>query len=167
MSDNPRIVVNGRPVDVTGVSPATTLLDWLREYRRLTGTKEGCAEGDCGACTVVLEQLKDGSDREACSQCLPDDAWSDRRPWRSHGRRSYVGRQAASGATRLRERRRHAVRLLYARFCHVDLRLCRARWQPPNMPSIHDALAGNLCRCTGYRPIVQAVLDSLPLQPDR
>ena len=47
-------LLNGEVVSLTGVSPTMTLLDWLRETRHLTGTKEGCNEGDCGACSVMI-----------------------------------------------------------------------------------------------------------------
>jgi xanthine dehydrogenase small subunit len=165
MSDHPRIVVNGRPVDVTGVSPATTLLDWLREHLRLTGTKEGCAEGDCGACTVVLEQRKDGRiEKRAVNACLVMLGQID-----GFGVRTVEG--LASG------RKLHPVQLAYAcgggtqcGFCTPGFVMSTyayaAEGGTAELPLIHDALAGNLCRCTGYRPIVQAVLDSLSLRPD-
>src|SRR4026208_96271 len=57
MGSAPRIVLNGQAIEIGEVSAATTLLDWLREQVGLRGTKEGCAEGDCGACTVVVERL--------------------------------------------------------------------------------------------------------------
>ena len=52
-----RILLNGEPVAITGLAPTTSLLAWLRGARGLVGTKEGCNEGDCGACTVVVGEL--------------------------------------------------------------------------------------------------------------
>ncbi|MEM1314088.1 MAG: 2Fe-2S iron-sulfur cluster-binding protein, partial [Pseudomonadota bacterium] len=64
-------LLNGEPVSLSDVDPRTTLLDWLRETRRLTGTKEGCNEGDCGACTVGLTRLTpEGPKREAVNACI-------------------------------------------------------------------------------------------------
>src|SRR6516165_1258947 len=67
MADSIQFVLNDQPVTVADVSPMTTLLDWLREHRGLRGTKEGCAEGDCGACTVVLERI---GRREPINACI-------------------------------------------------------------------------------------------------
>ena len=68
MADSIRFTLNGEPVEVSSLSPMTTVLDWLRDQRGLKGTKEGCAEGDCGACTVVLERAD--SRHEAMNSCI-------------------------------------------------------------------------------------------------
>src|SRR6187401_885366 len=68
MADTIRFTLNGQPVEIAAVSPMVTLLDWLREHRGLKGTKEGCAEGDCGACTVVLE--RGTGQHEAMNSCI-------------------------------------------------------------------------------------------------
>ena len=62
-----RFLLNGEAVALSDVTPTRTLLDWLRERRGLTGTKEGCNEGDCGACTVMVT---DGSGARALNACI-------------------------------------------------------------------------------------------------
>ena len=75
MSEPIRFLLNGERVEVPGLPPQTTLLEFLRDERRLTGTKEGCAEGDCGACTVVIAERNDGrvdwKPINACIRFLP------------------------------------------------------------------------------------------------
>src|SRR5215472_16110223 len=66
-----RFLLNGTPCSEDGAPPSLTVLDWLRTRAELTGTKEGCAEGDCGACTIVLGRRVDGSLQfRAVNSCL-------------------------------------------------------------------------------------------------
>src|SRR5262245_31824119 len=151
-----QFLLNGRLETVANVPPATTLLNCLRKVKRLTGTKEGCAEGDCGACTVVIGELDDGRVRyrgvNACILLLG----------MLEGR-SVTTVEALRGA----DGRLHPVQqaLVDAHgsqcgFCTPGfvmslyaLYLSEAR---PGAGRINDVLAGNLCRCTGYGPIVRA-----------
>jgi xanthine dehydrogenase small subunit len=154
MADPIRFVLNGQPVALDDVSPMTTLLDWLREQRGLKGTKEGCAEGDCGACTVVLERA-DGR-REAMNSCIALLGQLD-----GEAVRTVEGLRGPGGAP-------HPVQLAMAQSDATQCGFCTpgfvmsayafaAGGEKPDPDTIHDALAGNLCRCTGYRPIVAAM----------
>ncbi len=126
-------------------SPTLSLLDWLRASGR-TGTKEGCAEGDCGACTVVLEQ-PDGA-RVPVNACLTLLG-------QVHGRavRTVEGLLRDGGA--------HPIQLAMAESDGTQCGFCTpgivmSAWAHAREGGdVHEALAGNLCRCTGYRPIVE------------
>ena len=153
MADNIRFTLNDGPVELSGVSPMTTLLDWLREQRGLKGTKEGCAEGDCGACTVVLER---GGRREAVNSCIALLGQVD-----GLSVRTVEGLRGRDGGA-------HPVQTAMAEADATQCGFCTpgfvmsayafaAGAEKPDLETIHDALAGNLCRCTGYRPIVEAM----------
>ncbi len=153
-----RFVLDGELVELSDVDPTRTVLQFLREDLRRTGTKEGCAEGDCGACTVVLAELnRDGDDVSlhainSCIQFLPT----------LDGKELITVESLAKDSNDL-----HPVQQAMVE-CHASqcgfctpgfvmsmfaLYKSNAR---PTRREIDDALAGNLCRCTGYRPIVAA-----------
>jgi len=153
MADNVRFTLNDKQVEIVGVPPMTTLLDWLRDQRGLRGTKEGCAEGDCGACTVVLE--REGR-RDAINSCIVLLGQLD-----GQSVRTVEGLRGAEGGPHPVQTAMAEADATQCGFCtpgFVMSALAFASNRGASGPdAIHDALAGNLCRCTGYRPIVEAM----------
>jgi xanthine dehydrogenase small subunit len=153
-----RFVLDGEIVTVDNVDPTRTVLQFLREDLRRTGTKEGCAEGDCGACTVVLAELdRNGDDLSlravnACIQFLPT----------LDGKELITVESLAKSANDLHPVQRAMVREHGSQcgFCTpgfvMSLFALYKSNPEPSRQQIDDALAGNLCRCTGYRPIIAA-----------
>jgi xanthine dehydrogenase small subunit len=162
-----RFLLNGTPTEVDGVSPQTTLLEWLREQQRCTGTKEGCAEGDCGACTIVLgEPHGDGlrwQPVNACIRLLPS----------VHGKAVFTveGLKGRGGELHPLQQALVDCHGSQCGFCTpgfvMSLFALYKNARDPDREAIHEALSGNLCRCTGYRPIVAAAqrMGTLP-EPD-
>ena len=154
------ITINGRPVTVSDAAPTTTLLDFLRTHG-YTGGKQGCAEGDCGACTVALvDRTASGTPTyraiNSCIALLPMFAG-----------REIVTVEGLADGEKLHPVQAHMVQQygsqcgyctpgfvvsLFEAYYRED---CREAWQ------ISDQLSGNLCRCTGYRPIRDAALGAL------
>ena len=150
-----RILLNGEPCEIRDVPPATTVLDWLRTEKRLTGTKEGCAEGDCGACTVVLGIPDGGGLRhEAVNSCLMTV------PQLAGRALLTVEGLAANGRLHPLQKAMVEADASQCGFCTPGIAMALYAFleggEEPEIETIHDALAGNLCRCTGYRPIVDA-----------
>lgn len=156
-----RFLLNGVLIERDSVDPHTTLLDFVREERRLTGTKEGCAEGDCGACTVVIGQLcKDSAGRDrvslspinACIRLLPT----------LDGKAVFTveSLKAASGALHPTQQAMVDCHGSQCGFCTPGFVMALfALFKNETSPSrarTCEAIAGNLCRCTGYRPILDA-----------
>jgi xanthine dehydrogenase small subunit len=165
-----RFFHRGAVTEVSGVSPTLSVLDWLREHAHCTGTKEGCNEGDCGACTVVVGELPETTDDparqvrglslrsvNACLQFLP----------MLNGKALYTVedlKPLAGGALHPVQQAMVECHGSQCGFCtpgfvmslYQQYEQCNSTGQRPTRQQIADELSGNLCRCTGYRPIVDA-----------
>ncbi len=159
-----RFQLNGEHVAVDGLSPTTTLLNYLRGVRGLTGTKEGCAEGDCGACTVVFVERggPTGPGFRAVNSCLVllplchgKEVWSVEalRGSEYHPVQQALVRALGSQCGYC------TPGVIMSMFEACYRRDLDAPWK------LDDQMCGNLCRCTGYRPIrdaTQAIAGTCP-----
>ena len=143
-------VINGNPVEFL-CEPQQTLLDVLRNDLNMTGTKEGCGTGDCGACSITMD------DRLVCS-CLVLGV-------EANGKKieTIEGMSSGDGLHVLQQKfLEHAA--LQCGICTpgilVAARSLLERNSDPTEEEVHFWLAGNLCRCTGYNKIIEAVLDA-------
>jgi carbon-monoxide dehydrogenase small subunit len=139
--------VNGRPAEVEG-EPLDRLLDALRETLGLTGTKEGCGEGECGACTVLL----DGAPALSCLvplfQCEGRRVETVEAIARMPEARGFLERFVATGGVQCGACTPGIVVTAWALLQEAPA---------PTRTQVQEALAGNLCRCTGYEGIFRAL----------
>src|SRR6266487_3485129 len=159
-------ILNGRPVRIENCSPNTTLLEYLRNSG-LTGAKEGCAEGDCGACSVaIVEPDADGRPAyRAINSCLV--------PICLMAGREMVSVEGVGGAANLHPVQRKMVEHFGSQcgyctpgfICSMFEGYYRDDLRTPD--DLDDQLSGNLCRCTGYRPIRDAALEAFSLRSRR
>jgi xanthine dehydrogenase small subunit len=155
-----RFTLNGRPVEVRDLPGTTTLLRYLRDHHGLMGTKEGCAEGDCGACTVAVLEPRAGAGPswravDACLLFLP----------MVHGKQvvTVEGLQTPQGELHPAQEVVVGTRASQCGFCTpgVVMSLFEACYRDDldasDPVALDEQMAGNLCRCTGYGPIRRAV----------
>jgi xanthine dehydrogenase small subunit len=149
-------LLNGAMRRVTEVAPTVTLLQYLRESEGMIGTKEGCAEGDCGACTIVVCRLEDGRPiYRAVNSCLLLLPQLD-------GAAVFTVEGLADKRGELHPVQRALLESdgTQCGFCTPGFVMSMAAFQQSGEPAtddhIHEMLSGNLCRCTGYRSIVLA-----------
>src|SRR6056297_3808626 len=141
-------LLNGETVRVPETAPTVTLLDWLREARGLTGTKEGCNEGDCGACTVMVTDETGARALNACILFLPQVD--------GKAVRTVEGIAAPDGRLHPVQEAMVAHHGSQCGFCTPGFVVSMAVAHLNGDTGHDDALAGNLCRCTGYAPIIRA-----------
>lgn len=160
MSDPIRFYFQGQIQQVDDVAPTRTLLQHLREDRHCTGTKEGCAEGDCGACTVVVGEIKNGQlELQSVNSCIQFMPTLD-------GKAVFTVEdlQQADGSLHPVQQALVECHGSQCGFCTPGFAM--SLWSlylkkegqdtPTCRKEIDDTLSGNLCRCTGYRPIIDA-----------
>jgi 4-hydroxybenzoyl-CoA reductase subunit gamma len=142
------LVVNGRQRDVAAADHAL-LLEVLRDQLALTGTKQGCDGGECGACTVLV----DGQPRLACITLAAQV--------QGHAIETIEGSSAAGGRMSALQQAFHEHLGTQCGYCTPGMVMAAEallRREPhPTEAQIREALAGNLCRCTGYVKIVESV----------
>jgi len=143
-----QLLINGDEYDLL-INPARTLVDVLREDICLTGTKKGCAEGECGACTVLL----DGAPVESCLLLAVQASGHEITTIEGlskSGEMDAIQRSFAENG---------AIQCGYCSPGFIMVAKALLDKNPnPTEAEIRDAFAGNLCRCTGYQNIVEAVL---------
>jgi xanthine dehydrogenase small subunit len=147
-----RFTLNGDPVQAADAHPTDTLLDWLRDRRGLTGTKEACREGDCGACTVMVTDAQGSRALNACILFLPQVECV--------AVRTVEGLSAPDGKLHPAQQAmidRHGAQ---CGFCTPGFVVSMAAAHAEGVTDHDAALAGNLCRCTGYAPIHRAAEDT-------
>src|SRR5262245_11150471 len=151
-------LLNGEPRAEASAPPTTTVLDWLRTSARLTGTKEGCAEGDCGACTIVIGRPENGAPApryQAVNSCLMMLPQLD-----GCAVLTIEGLAAPDGTLHPVQQAMVDADATQCGFCTPGFVMAMFAFlqsgEPADEVHIHAALAGNLCRCTGYRAIVDA-----------
>ena len=165
MRTNVRFLRKGKIIELADVRPTDTVLDYLRLRERACGTKEGCAEGDCGACTIAVGTLKNGELRyQPVNSCIQLMGQID-------------GMEiVAVDDLALRENGLHPVQAAMVNHHGSQCGFCTPGFvmslftlyhaaAKPSRSDVNNWLAGNLCRCTGYRPIVDAALDSCSGEP--
>ena len=153
-----RFILNDGDVEITEIGATTTLLDYLRLTRRLRGSKEGCAEGDCGACTVLVGRIRGGElAYETVNACICFIGML-------HGTHVVTIEHLSPANGPLHPVQQTMVDLHGSQcgFCTPGIVMSLyglwMRNPRPTVPQIEIALQGNLCRCTGYAPIVKAGL---------
>jgi len=158
-----KFLLNQTEHSVSDIDPNITLLDYLREHLHKKGSKEGCASGDCGACTVVLGESHGETMRyKSINSCITLLA-------------SLHGKQLITVEDLKADEQLHPVQQAMVD-CHgsqcgfctpgfvMSMFAYRKNTQTPTREGINEALGGNLCRCTGYRPIVEAAVQMF--EPD-
>ena len=162
-----RYVLDGEVRTIESVAPTMSVLSFLREELGRTGTKEGCAEGDCGACTVVLAELDgDGVRFRAVNSCIQFVPTLD-------GKELITVESLKRDDGSLHPVQRALVDCHGSQcgFCTpgfvMSLFAVYKTSHAPTRAAIGDALSGNLCRCTGYRPIVDAGVKMYEYGTDR
>jgi xanthine dehydrogenase small subunit len=155
-----RFFHRGATVEVGSVAPTTSVLDWLREHARCSGTKEGCNEGDCGACTVVVgERRGDALEMHAVNACTMFLPTLD-------GKALFTVEDVAADGGALHPVQQAMVECHGSQCGFCTPGFIMSMWSTyehhcasgtrPSRRELADDLSGNLCRCTGYRPIIDA-----------
>ena len=156
-----RFLLGHEPIELEAVDPTLTVLEWLRRHAHRRGTKEGCAEGDCGACSVIVAEPDDEADNRrlryrAVNACIRFVATLD-----GCQLLTVEDLKAPDGALHPAQAAMVEQHGSQCGFCTPGFVMTMAALYhqepgPPSRQRIDDALAGNLCRCTGYGPIIEA-----------